>query len=141
MDDAIYLTRRSLELQPPDQSVWLQHFTLGEILKASGQHREASQHLQHALQLNPSFLPAQQQLREIQSSPDTTVTYYTLFIIIFLILGVLAGVLTSFDGGLDDALGNDQNRGQRHFNRAMAMRSIRLGINPRLIRARKGTTC
>ncbi|XP_043208521.1 tetratricopeptide repeat protein 17-like [Amphibalanus amphitrite] len=33
LDDAIFLTRRSLEVQPPDQNAWLQHFTLGEILK------------------------------------------------------------------------------------------------------------
>jgi hypothetical protein len=33
LDDAIFLTRRSLEVQPPDQNAWQQHFQLGEILK------------------------------------------------------------------------------------------------------------
>lgn len=33
LDDAIYLTRRSLEVQPPDKSAWQQYFTLGEIFK------------------------------------------------------------------------------------------------------------
>ncbi|KAJ8969689.1 hypothetical protein NQ317_014234 [Molorchus minor] len=31
LDDAIYLTRRSLEVQPPDKGAWQQYFTLGEI--------------------------------------------------------------------------------------------------------------
>jgi len=35
LDDAIFLTRRSLEVQPPDQNAWQQHFQLGEILKVS----------------------------------------------------------------------------------------------------------
>ena len=26
LDDAIFLTRRSLEVQPPDQNAWQQHF-------------------------------------------------------------------------------------------------------------------
>jgi hypothetical protein len=26
VDDAIFLTRRSLEVQPPDQNAWQQHF-------------------------------------------------------------------------------------------------------------------
>jgi len=33
LDDAIYLTRRSLEVQPPDKNAWQQYFTLGEIFK------------------------------------------------------------------------------------------------------------
>jgi hypothetical protein len=35
LDDAIFLTRRSLEVQPPDQNAWQQHFQLGEILKVT----------------------------------------------------------------------------------------------------------
>jgi hypothetical protein len=33
LDDAVYLTRRSLEVQPPDKNAWQQHLTLGEIFK------------------------------------------------------------------------------------------------------------
>lgn len=39
LDDAIYLTRRSLEVQPPDKGAWQQYFTLGEILKAYGHYQ------------------------------------------------------------------------------------------------------
>ena len=40
LDDAIVLTRRSLEVQPPDQNAWAQHFQLGEILKAYCHYQE-----------------------------------------------------------------------------------------------------
>lgn len=33
LDDATYLARRSLELQPPDRSAWEQYLTLGQIFK------------------------------------------------------------------------------------------------------------
>ncbi|KOB71769.1 Uncharacterized protein OBRU01_13207 [Operophtera brumata] len=39
LDDAIYLTRRSQEVQPPDRSAWHQYFTLGEIFKAYGHYQ------------------------------------------------------------------------------------------------------
>ena len=135
LDDAVYLTRRSLDRQPPDQNSWLQHFTLGEILKAYGHFRDAALHFRHALDLNPGFQPAQAHLRDMETSPDGTVTYYTLFIILFLVLGVLCGILTSIDGSLDDL--SETTKTQRSFNRAMAMRSIRLGTNPKLTRMRK----
>ena len=44
LDDALFLARRSLELQAPDRNAWQQHFTLGEILKAYGHHQEAALH-------------------------------------------------------------------------------------------------
>ncbi|KAI0238487.1 hypothetical protein LSAT2_010786 [Lamellibrachia satsuma] len=135
LDDAIFLTRRSLEMQAPDENSWLQHFTLGEILKAYGHYHEASLHFRHTLDLNPGFQPAQAHLREMEMRPDGTVTYYTLFIILFLVLGVLCGILTSIDGGFEEL--GETMKTQRHFNRAMAMRSIKLGINPKLIRTRK----
>ena len=91
-----------------------------------------------------------------QAAAEGTVTYYTLFIIMFLVMGVLCGVLTSLETSLeeDDAIGaggggvdagsngssssaNSVAKGQRHFNRAMAMRSIRLGIQPRLMKMRR----
>lgn len=40
LDDAIFLTRRSLVMQTSTQNTWLQHFTLGEILKAYGHYQE-----------------------------------------------------------------------------------------------------
>lgn len=139
LDDAIFLTRRSLEMQPPDQNSWLQHFTLGEILKAYGHFREAALHLRHTLDLNPGFQPALAHIREMEVSPDATVTYYTLFIILFLVLGVLCGIVTSIDSNFEDL--GESMKTQRHFNRAMAMRSIKLGINPKLIRMRKQYNC
>jgi tetratricopeptide (TPR) repeat protein len=45
LDDAIFLTRRSLEVQPPELNAWQQHFQLGEILKAYCHHQEAALHL------------------------------------------------------------------------------------------------
>lgn len=139
LDDAIELTKRSLELQRPDQNTWLQHFTLGEILKAYGHYREASLHFQTTIDLNPDFKPAHAHLREMEVNPDGTVTYYTLFIILFLVLGVLCGILTSIDGNFEEL--GESMKTQRHFNRAMAMRSIKLGINPKLIRMRKQYSC
>ncbi|XP_067658676.1 uncharacterized protein [Haliotis asinina] len=135
LDDAIFLTRRSLVMQSPEQNSWLQHFTLGEILKAYGHFQEASLHFGHALELNPGFQPAQAHLREMEGAPSPSVTQYTLFIILFLVLGVLFGVITSIEANFDDC--PEVVKTQRHFNRAMAMRSIKLGINPRLIRMRK----
>lgn len=58
LDDAIFLTRRSLEVQPPDKGAWQQYFTLGEILKAYGHYQEAAVHMKHTLQLKPGFEPA-----------------------------------------------------------------------------------
>ena len=135
LDDAIALTRRSLATQPATHSAWLQHYTLGEILKAYGHYQEATLHFGHALELNPGFQPALAHLREMEGSPSPSVTHYTLFIILFLVLGVLFGVLTSMEASLEE--GGELVKTQRHFNRAMAMRSIKLGINHRLIRMRK----
>ena len=135
LDDAIMLTRRSLHMQSADQNSWLQHYTLGEILKAYGHYQEAQLHFRHALELNPGFGPAIAHLREMDGAPSPSVTQYTLFIILFLVLGVLFGVITSMEAGIDDS--PEMVKTQRHFNRAMAMRSIKLGINHRLIRMRK----
>ncbi|VVD00438.1 unnamed protein product [Leptidea sinapis] len=84
LDDAIYLTRRSLEVQPPDRSAWQQYFTLGEIFKAYGHYQEAAIHLRHALDLRPDFEPALIALKDIENIPEATVHVYTLLIIICL---------------------------------------------------------
>ncbi|XP_045491102.1 uncharacterized protein LOC123690985 [Colias croceus] len=121
LDDAIYLTRRSLEVQPPDRSAWQQYFTLGEIFKAYGHYQEAAVHLRHALDLRPDFEPALVALRDIENIPEATVHVYTLLIIVCLVMGVLLVILSSVDNGSEA----DEHKTQRHFNRAMAMRSLR----------------
>lgn len=88
LDDAIYLTRRSLEVQSPDKGVWQQYFTLGEIFKAYGHYQEASAHLRHTLELKPGFEPAQIALKEMESIPAATIHVYTLVIIICLVITV-----------------------------------------------------
>lgn len=132
LDDAIYLTRRSLEVQPPDKSAWQQYFTLGEILKAYGHYQEAGHHLRHSLELRPDFEPALAALRDMESAPHAAIHIYTLLIIICLVLGVLLVILSSVEAN-GVGIGQDQGSGalgealrpQRHFNRAMAMRSLR----------------
>ena len=152
-DDALELTQRSLESRAPDQNAWLQEFTIGEIHLARGRHHEAIEHFRHTLDLHPNFPPAIAHLRDLESEAkvldafagfgvgSAAITYYTLFIILLLVLGVLCGVLLSVDAGFDDVDPAVGGKTQRHFNRAMAMRSIKLGINPKLIRMRKQYGC
>uniref|UniRef100_A0A0B7A5H3 Uncharacterized protein n=1 Tax=Arion vulgaris TaxID=1028688 RepID=A0A0B7A5H3_9EUPU len=138
LDDAIFLARRSLQLQPSGQNSWLQHYTLGEILKSYGHLQEAAIHFHNALEQNPGFQPAKSHLRDLDTEPAPSVTHLTLLIILFLVVGVLFGVITSVETSFQDsALGDGSKIQQRHFNRAMAMRSIKLGINPRICRLRK----
>lgn len=143
LDDAIYLTRRSLEVQPPDRSAWQQYFTLGEIFKAYGHYQEASLHLRHTLELRPDFEPALAALRDMEAIPEATIHVYTLLIIICLVLGVLLVILSSVDSNLDSDYPGGlivDAKPPRHFNRAMAMRSLR-GIAPRTLRTKKGGAC
>lgn len=134
LEDAIFLTRQSLSMQTTEDNTWQQHFTLGEILKAYGHTQEARFHFQQSLILNPGFQRAEAYLRDMEGSPSPSVTQYTLFIILFLVMGVVFGVITSMEASYDESV---DGKPQRHFNRAMAMRSMKLGINPRLIRMRK----
>lgn len=60
LDDAIHLTRRSLEVQPPDRNAWQQYLTLGQIFKAYGHFQESTRHLRHALELFPQHEPIKQ---------------------------------------------------------------------------------
>lgn len=86
LDDAMLLTQQSLDLQPSDQSAWLQHFTLGEILKTRGDFEKATSHFRNALELNPSFIPAELHLRElgyIHASANTN--FYSLVLIVLLV--------------------------------------------------------
>lgn len=92
VQDAAYLARRSLEMQPSEHNCWLQHFTLGEILRASGDLEEATIHFRHALDLNPAFELAEVHLREIGSPSTSTTNTYTFLIIGLLVVVVLATV-------------------------------------------------
>ena len=89
VDDAITLTKRSLEMQPANLNCWLQHFTLGEMLKANGEKKEAVTHFRHALVLNPSFKPAENQLEELGTIADESFDFYTYLIIGLLVVVVL----------------------------------------------------
>lgn len=110
----------------------------GEIFKAYGHYQEAGLHLRHTLELRPDFEPAIAALRDMESVPEATIHMYTLLIIICLVLGVLLVILSSVDAGPagsgvhetaeylgQTTLAADGLRPQRHFNRAMAMRSLR----------------
>lgn len=130
LDDATYLARRSLELQPPDRNAWEQYLTLGQIFKAYGHFQEAAVHLRHALELKPDLSDAADALKEVESLPAASIHVYTLLIIVCLVLGVLLVVLSSVECDEDSTLVNGQLQRpvQRHFSRAMAMRSLRLNV-------------
>ncbi|OXU20273.1 hypothetical protein TSAR_001759 [Trichomalopsis sarcophagae] len=131
LDDASYLARRSLELQPPDRNAWEQYLTLGQIFKAYGHFQEAAVHLRHALELKPDLVDAAKALKEVESLPIASIHVYTLLIIVCLVLGVLLVVLSSVECEEDSSLSSEQPQrpAQRHFNRAMAMRSLRLNVS------------
>ncbi|XP_020286802.1 tetratricopeptide repeat protein 17-like [Pseudomyrmex gracilis] len=129
LDDATYLARRSLELQPPDRNAWEQYLTLGQIFKAYGHFQEAAVHLRHALELKPDLTDAADALKEVEL-PAASIHIYTLLIIICLGLGVILVVVSSLEWDEDSTLvsGQLQRPVQRHFSRAMAMRSLRLNV-------------
>ncbi|XP_076634056.1 uncharacterized protein LOC143348098 isoform X3 [Colletes latitarsis] len=85
LDDATYLARRSLELQPPDRNAWEQYLTLGQIFKAYGHYQEAAIHFRHALELKPDLSEVAEALREVESLPAASIHTYTLLIIICLV--------------------------------------------------------
>ncbi|KAK2580973.1 hypothetical protein KPH14_006036 [Odynerus spinipes] len=130
LEDATYLARRSLQLQPPDRNAWEQYLTLGQILKAYGHFQEAAVHFRYALELKPDLSDAAEALKEMESLPAASIHIYTLLIIICLVLGVLLVVLSSVECDEDSSLvsGQLQRPVQRHFSRAMAMRSLRLNV-------------
>jgi len=123
LDDAIFLTRRSLEVQPHDQSAWQQHFQLGEILKAYGHFQEAALHLRHVLELRPNHQPALLILKEMEASPDSTVHVYTMLIIVCLVLGVLGWILST----LDATLAEEQENPPFHRNKSLSRLKHRKG--------------
>ncbi|XP_055913550.1 tetratricopeptide repeat protein 17-like [Eupeodes corollae] len=137
LDDAIHLTRRSLEVQPPDRSAWRQYFTLGEIFKAYGHFQESVLHLRHALELYPQHEPILKALRDVENNPTSPLHVYTILIIAALVIAVFIVIITSSDNS--DACGQQSEfepKIQRHFNRAMAMRSLK-GFSSRNFKHRK----
>ena len=93
-------------MQPPDQNAWMQHFQLGEILKAYCHYQEAALHLRHVLELKPNYGPALAALQDMESIPDSSVHGYTVLIIIVLICVVLIWILATLDIHVSD-LWND----------------------------------
>lgn len=93
LDDAISLTKRSLEVHPPDRSAWRQYFTLGEIFKAYGQLADSILHLKQALALHPHYEPIRRLIAEAEkiefASNTTRMQFYTGLIIVVLSLVVL----------------------------------------------------
>lgn len=93
LDDAISLTKRSLEVHPPERSAWQQYFTLGEIFKAYGQLSDAIFHLKQALALHPQYEPIRRLIAEAEkiefASNTMRMQFYTGLIIVVLSLLVL----------------------------------------------------
>ncbi|XP_053696152.1 uncharacterized protein LOC128743573 [Sabethes cyaneus] len=96
LDDAISLTKRSLEVHPPERSAWRQYFTLGEIFKAYGQLSDSLLHLKQALALHPHYEPIRRLIAEAEkiefASNTTRMQFYTGLIIVVLSLIVLTMV-------------------------------------------------
>ncbi|KAF7992742.1 hypothetical protein HCN44_005086 [Aphidius gifuensis] len=130
LDDATYLARRSLELQPPDRNAWEQYLTLGQIFKAYGHHQEAAVHLRHALELKPDLPDAAEALKEVESSPTVALQPYTLYIIIVLTLFVLVAVvhLIHTNSNTNTSIDQIQPSTNRQFNRTLSMRSLRIHV-------------
>ena len=95
-NDAIYLAKQSLDHQPPEQTTWLQHYTLGEFLESNGEFERALAHFHMALDQNPAFHPAMISIKKLaKSTPNAVVPplvsnhFYTVCIIILLSAGFI----------------------------------------------------
>lgn len=99
----------SIQVQPPDQNAWMQHFQLGEILKAYCHYQEAALHLRHVLELKPNYGPAIAALQDMESIPDSSVHGYTVLIIVVLVCFVLLWILSTLDIHLSDLLWGGTN--------------------------------
>uniref|UniRef100_A0A182MZJ5 Uncharacterized protein n=1 Tax=Anopheles dirus TaxID=7168 RepID=A0A182MZJ5_9DIPT len=134
LDDAIHLTRRSLEVQPRDRSAWRQYFTLGEIFKAYGHFQESVNHLRQALELYPQYEPIKKAIADVENISASSLHIFTIIIIVFLVMCVLYVILSSNEGGQSSH--ELEQKATRHFNRAMAMRSLK-GFTQRSFKNRK----
>ena len=83
----------------------MQHFQLGEILKAYCHYQEAALHLRHVLELKPNYGPALAALQDMESIPNSSVHGYTVLIIIVLVLVVLVWILGTLDIHISDLWG------------------------------------
>ena len=90
-NNAIYLAKQSLDNQPPDQTTWIQHYTLGEFLERNGEFERALTHFQMALDQNPAFHPAMINIKKLTKSPTVSISkhIYTLCIILLLSSGFI----------------------------------------------------
>ncbi|XP_070561475.1 tetratricopeptide repeat protein 17-like [Ptychodera flava] len=131
LEDAVYLTRKSLEMKSPEQNTWLQHFTLGEILKSLGHYREAADHLRHAEELNPTFHPIRLHLEEMQSPPNSSATVYTLIIIGCLIICVFVCLHLATEGH------KESSHNPRRPKCAVPWDRARFPVPPRLLKLKK----
>uniref|UniRef100_A0A182JZ39 Uncharacterized protein n=1 Tax=Anopheles christyi TaxID=43041 RepID=A0A182JZ39_9DIPT len=134
LDDAIHLTRRSLEVQPRDRSAWRQYFTLGEIFKAYGHFQESVNHLRQALELYPQYEPIKKAIADVENISASSLHIFTVIIIIFLVMCVLYVILSSNESSQNNH--ELEQKATRHFNRAMAMRSLK-GFTQRSFKNRK----
>lgn len=66
-DDAIYLTRKSIEYLQYDRAPWFQYFTLGEIYKENGFYDDALTYVQYSLKLKPKNANAIRLLNELNT--------------------------------------------------------------------------
>uniref|UniRef100_A0A182T7Y3 Uncharacterized protein n=1 Tax=Anopheles maculatus TaxID=74869 RepID=A0A182T7Y3_9DIPT len=134
LDDAIHLTRRSLEVQPRDRSAWRQYFTLGEIFKAYGHFQESVNHLRQALELYPQYEPIKKAIADVENISASSLHIFTIIIIVFLVMCVLYVILSSNESNQNSH--ELEQKATRHFNRAMAMRSLK-GFTQRSFKNRK----
>uniref|UniRef100_A0A182QJM7 Uncharacterized protein n=1 Tax=Anopheles farauti TaxID=69004 RepID=A0A182QJM7_9DIPT len=134
LDDAIHLTRRSLEVQPRDRSAWRQYFTLGEIFKAYGHFQESVNHLRQALELYPQYEPIKKAIADVENISASSLHIFTIIIIVFLVMCVLYVILSSNESSQSNH--ELEQKATRHFNRAMAMRSLK-GFTQRSFKNRK----
>ncbi|KAL1488486.1 hypothetical protein ABEB36_014953 [Hypothenemus hampei] len=114
LDDAMYLTRRSLEVGPPERGAWQQYFTLGEIFKAYGHYQEAQVHFRHTLDLQPGYEPAIKLMKELEQMPLSPWQTYT-----YIIIGSLVIVVLLFLNNLDRNSESGYNRSHKHFSKSL----------------------
>uniref|UniRef100_A0A1A9W940 Uncharacterized protein n=1 Tax=Glossina brevipalpis TaxID=37001 RepID=A0A1A9W940_9MUSC len=122
LDDAIYMTRRSIEFQSPTHTVWPQYYMLGEILRTYGDIQGSLHYYRLALELNPTHELIVKALRDIDNKPTTGIHTYTIVIIVTLVIAVLSVIVTC--SVLDEHRGNADGRvsiasNQRSFHRNM----------------------
>lgn len=160
LDDAIFLVRRSLESQPSGMNAWRAYFTLGEIFRACGQFQQSILYFRQALDLYPDHEPILEAIQDMEDTTQSNVQFYTMLIIIMLVrirktnennknclnmylqqfilypqvVSVICVILSTNDfASCADPV---EQKPQRHFNRAMAMKSLK-GFTSRSIKSRR----